>query len=177
MNHYIGMCSDCHFEGTSWDNFDFDHTLYTDCLSCHIADAPRLHYDGQCSLCHFVDEWAHIEFYHETTYTDCVYCHVDDAPAEHYDLQCSSCHITDNWVVVDYLHNEAPFECLNCHTTPEEEHYINDCLVCHNVIELAADQLCAHGGLPELLGVPRRRRRDTGLGSARTATRAPATGR
>jgi hypothetical protein len=35
----------------------FNHSGYTDCISCHLKDRPGEHDQGQCSECHNTQGW------------------------------------------------------------------------------------------------------------------------
>ena len=55
--HWPGECADCHISDVDWQDYEFDHTGYTDCNACHIDDRPAGHPRGKCSNCHDTDSW------------------------------------------------------------------------------------------------------------------------
>jgi hypothetical protein len=132
QDHYYGECSDCH-NTSVWENYDFNHTYYNDCISCHSPETA--HYPGQCSSCHVVDEWGAVNIDHNlfTSGYACSDCHA--TPNEHYNLQCALCHTPESaWQVPVINHDgiaSLNYQCVDCHTS-EENHYPGDCAGCHS---------------------------------------------
>ena len=124
-------CELCHTP-LSWQEATFDHTLVdtTDCIECHLADAPVGHYPGQCSTCHTTTAWIPAFFDHDAAGAiDCQSCHA--RPEGHYPGQCSACHSTDAWIPAFFDHAAAgAVDCQACHTRPAN-HYNGQCSACH----------------------------------------------
>ncbi len=123
-NHYVGSCEDCHNTDT-WENFDFNHTYYTDCVDCHTVGTD--HYTGQCSECHSTDDWWHVDVDHGDLY-DCLSCH--NTPEDHWPGQCSACHIVSDWSEINFDHATYT-NCKACHPRPAG-HPRGQCSDCHD---------------------------------------------
>lgn len=122
-SHYTGECDDCHTTST-WSDYDFNHTYYQDCVSCHVTEAD--HYTGQCSDCHSTDDWVVTEVDHGDLY-DCLSCHA--TPQDHWPGQCSACHVTNDWSEI-YFDHTTYTNCKSCHSRPTG-HPRGQCSECH----------------------------------------------
>lgn len=125
------QCADCHASVTTWLPATFDHTGYTNCITCHVQDKPASHISTtNCVACHSTTDWGTLLFDHSSA-ADCKSCHI--APSDHadkgYTEQCSTCHSTFIWDKP--LFHLVLGNCNSCHNSPTN-HYPALCSSCHD---------------------------------------------